>query len=71
MVYCEKEIQIKRLENGDLGKEEVIKRINLQLSNEQKLKKLKQLKKEIYIIDTSNNPKIEEYEKVLMKEGLK
>lgn len=70
MVYCEKEIQIKRLENGDLGKEEVLKRINLQLTNEQKLEKVKQLKKESYIIDTSNNPKIEEYERVLKEEGL-
>lgn len=70
MIYCEKEIQIKRLENGDLGKEEVIKRINLQLTNEQKLEKVKQLKKEFYIIDTSNNPKIEEYESILKKEGL-
>lgn len=70
MVYCQKEIQIKRLENGDLGKEEVIKRINLQLTNDQKLEKIKQLKKECYIIDTSNNPKIEEYESILKKEGL-
>ena len=70
MVYCEKNIQIKRLENGDLGREEVIKRINLQLTNEQKLEKIKQLKKEFYIIDTSNNPKIEEYKSVLRKEGL-
>lgn len=71
MIHCEKEIQIKRLENGDLGKEEIIKRINLQLTNEQKIEKLKQLKKEIYIIDTSNNPKIKEYEIILKKEGLK
>lgn len=70
MVYCKKEIQINRLENGDLGKEEVIKRMNLQLTNEQKLEKIKQLKKEFYIIDTSNNPKIEEYKSILKKEGL-
>ena len=70
MVYCQKEIQINRLENGDLGKEEIIKRMNLQLTNEQKLEKIKQLKKEFYVIDTSNNPKVEEYEKVLKKEGL-
>lgn len=70
IVHCEKEIQIKRLENGDLGKEEVVKRINLQLTNEQKIEKVKQLKKEFYIIDTSNNPKIEEYESILRKEGL-
>lgn len=70
MVRCEKEIQIKRLENEDLGKEEVIKRINLQLTNEQKLEKVKQVKKEFYIIDTSNNPKNQEYESILRKEGL-
>ena len=69
-VYCKKEIQIKRLENGDLGKEEIIKRMNLQLTNEQKIEKIKQLNKEFYIIDTSNNPRIEEYESVLKKEGL-
>lgn len=71
MVHCEKEIQIKRLENADLGKEEVIKRINLQLTNDQKLEKIKRLKKKFYIIDTSNNPKIEEYERVLKKEVLR
>lgn len=70
MFCCEKEIQIKRLEDGDLGKEEVIKRMDLQLTNEQKLEKIKQLKKEFYIIDTSNNPKIEEYESILKKEEL-
>ena len=70
MIYCKEGTQIKRLENGDLGKEEVIKRMNLQLTNEQKLKNIKQLKNEFYIIDTSNNPKIEEYERVLKEEGL-
>ena len=70
MIYCEEEIQIKRLENGDLGKEEVKKRINLQLTNEQKIERIKQLKKEFFIIDTSNKPKIQEYESILRKEGL-
>lgn len=70
MIYCQKEIQIKRLENGDLGKTEIIKRMNLQLTNEQKIEKIKHLKKEFYIIDTSSNPKIEEYEALLKKEGL-
>lgn len=70
MIYCKEATQIKRLENGDLGKEEVIKRINLQLTNDQKLEKVKQLKKEFYVIDTANNPKIEEYESILRKEGL-
>lgn len=70
MVYCPKEIQIKRLENGDLGKEEVIKRINLQLTNKQKMEKIKRIKKEFFIIDTSNNPNEKEYEEILRKEGL-
>lgn len=70
MVYCQEKIQIKRLENGDLGKESVIKRIKIQLTNEQKIEKIKQLNKEFYIIDTSKNPKVEEYEELLKKEGL-
>ena len=70
MLYCNEEIQIKRLENGDLGKAEIIKRMNLQLTNEQKIEKIKQLNKEYYIIDTSNNPSIDQYENILKKEGL-
>jgi len=70
IVCCPKEIQIKRLENGDLGKEEVTKRINLQLTNKQKIEKAKNLKKEFFIIDTSSNPKKREYEEILKKEGL-
>jgi len=70
MVYCQEEIQIRRLENGDLGKEKVIKRIKMQLNNEQKIEKLKQLKKEFFIIDTTNNPQESEYEEILKKEGL-
>lgn len=70
MVNCKEEIQIKRLENGDLGKEKVIKRIKMQLTNEQKIEKLKQLKKEFFIIDTTNNPQESEYEEILKKEGL-
>ena len=70
MIYCKEEIQIKRLENGDLGKESVIKRIKMQLTNEQKIDKIKQLKKEFFVIDTSNNPKENEYEELLRKEGL-
>lgn len=70
MVYCKEQIQIKRLENGDLGKESVIKRIKMQLTNEQKIDKIKQLKKEFFVIDTSDNPKENEYEELLRKEGL-
>ncbi len=70
MVNCSEKIQIKRLENGDLGKETVIKRINMQLTNEQKIQEIKKLDKEFYIINTSDNPKIEEYEKILKKEGV-
>lgn len=70
IVYCPKEIQIKRLEKGDLGKEEVIKRINSQLTNKQKMEKIEKLKKEFFIIDTSNNPQKKEYEELLRREGL-
>ena len=70
MIYCNKELQLKRLENGDLEKKEIIKRMNLQLTNEQKIGKIKQLNKEYYIIDTSNNPSIDQYENILKKEGL-
>lgn len=70
MVYCKEEIQIKRLENGDLGKETVMKRIKIQLTNEEKIDKIKKLKKEFFVIDTSNNPKENEYEELLRKEGL-
>ena len=40
------------------------------LVNEQKIDKIKQLKKEFFIIDTSNNPKENKYEEILKKEGL-
>ena len=70
MIYCKEEIQIKRLENGDLGKEFIMKRIKMQLTNEQKIDKIKQLKKEFFILDTSDNPKENEYEELLKKEGL-
>lgn len=70
MVYCKEDIQIKRLENGDLGKEKIIKRIKMQLTKEEKIQKLKQLQKEFFIIDTTNNPKENEYEELLKKEGL-
>ena len=43
MIDCKREIQIERLEKGDLGKEEVIKRINLQLTNNEKKEKIKKL----------------------------
>jgi hypothetical protein len=70
MINCKKDTQIKRLENGDLGKEEIEKRIKMQLTNEQKIDKIKQSKKEFFIIDTSNNPKENKYEEILKKEGL-
>lgn len=70
MVYCKEEIQIKRLEYGDLGKESVRKRIKMQLTNKQKIDKIKELKKEFFVIDTSDNPKEKEYEEILKKEGL-
>lgn len=70
IIYCQEEIQIKRLENGDLGKEEIIKRINLQLTNEQKIDEIKKVGKQFFIIDTSHSPKEYEYKELLKKEGL-
>lgn len=70
VIYCNEEEQIRRLKSGNLGEDEITKRIKQQLTNEQKIAKIKKLKIEYYIIDTSNNPKIEEYEKILRKEGL-
>lgn len=67
MIYCQKEIQIKRLENGDLGKDEIIKRIDLQLTNEEKIAEIEKLNKEFYILNTTNNPKLVEYENILKK----
>lgn len=68
MIFCQKDIQIKRLKSSDLGREEIVKRINLQLTNEEKLERIRQLGKKYNVIDTSNNPSIEEYENIL-KEG--
>ena len=70
MVDCEQDVQISRLENGDLGKENVIKRINLQLRNSEKNKKIKKLNKEFCIINTSENPEINIYRKIFEKEVL-
>lgn len=70
ITYCQEKIQIERLENADLRREEVIKRINLQLTNEQKIDKIKKIRKEFFIIDTSDNPNEKEYEELLKKEGL-
>lgn len=64
MIDCKREIQIERLEKGDLGKEEVIKRINLQLTNNEKKEKIKNINKETFIIDTTNNPESDVYEEV-------
>ena len=70
MFYCQEDIQIKRLEKGDLGREKIIQRIKMQLTNEQKIEKIKHLKKEFFIINSSNNPKYNKYEEILKKEGL-
>lgn len=67
VIDCKPDVQISRLENSDLSKEEILKRINLQLTNKEKINKLE---KEIYILDTSDNPEIEEYNEVLKKVGL-
>lgn len=70
LICCDRELQIKRLENGDLGREKIIKRLDLQLTNEQKIEMLKSINKEFYTLNTSNNPKLKEYENILKKGGL-
>lgn len=65
MIHCKRDVQIKRLEN-----EEIIKRIKLQLTNEEKIEKIKQIDKEYFILNTTDNPNIKEYENILKKEGL-
>lgn len=70
MIDCEENIQMERLEKADLKKEEIRKRIDLQLTNKQKVDRLKELKKEFFIMDTSQNPKEKEYEEMLRKEGI-
>jgi len=70
MIDCEQDVQISRLENGDLGKENIIKRINLQLRNSEKIEKIKKLNKEFCIINTSENPEINIYRKIFEKEVL-
>ena len=70
MVDCDQDVQISRLENGDLGKEDIIKRINLQLRNSEKIEKIKKLNKEFCIINTSENPEINIYRNIFEKEVL-
>ena len=54
----------------ELKKEEIIKRMNLQFSNKQKIEKIRKLRKEFFVLDTSDNPKKEKYEELLRKEGI-
>lgn len=70
MINCSTDIQIERLKSSNLNEEEITKRMRLQLSNKEKIKKMKKLKKEIFILETSCNPQIEEYENLLKKVGL-
>lgn len=70
MIDCNKEIQIKRLKSSNLSEKEIFERINLQLTNQEKIEKLKRLEKKFFILETSYNPEIEEYENILKKEGL-
>ncbi len=70
MIDCKPSIQMKRLERGELKKEEIIKRMNLQFSNKQKIEKIRKLRKEFFVLDTSDNPKKEKYEELLRKEGI-
>ena len=70
LICCGREMQIKRLEKGDLGKEAIIKRLDLQLTNNQKVEILKSVNKEFYILNTNNNPGLNKYEEMLKKGGI-
>lgn len=70
MVNCDRNIQIERLKNGDLSENEVIKRIDIQFSNLEKIKILERIAKNFKIINTDKNPKIYEYESLLKEVGI-
>ncbi len=70
MIDCTQDIQIERLQKSSLNKEEIIRRMNLQMSNKEKIEKIKRLEKEFFILEASYNPQTEEYENLLKKVGL-
>lgn len=70
MIDCTQDIQIERLQKSSLNKEEIIRRMNLQMSNKEKIEKIIRLKKELFTLEASYNPQIEEYENLLKKVGL-
>jgi dephospho-CoA kinase len=65
LVECNYETQLKRLIGGDLPGEEVKRRINAQLSNDEKEKIIKQSGKKFYIFDSSQNPNDSQYQRLL------
>ncbi len=70
MINCSRESQIERLKSSNLCEKEILKRIDMQLANKEKIDKIKKVEKEYFILDTTYNPEIEEYENILKKEGL-
>jgi dephospho-CoA kinase len=57
--------QLKRVLGGNLPDAEVIRRIQAQLSNQEKEKKIRQHFEKIYVFDTTNNPGNEQYARLL------
>ncbi|MGV8086499.1 MAG: dephospho-CoA kinase [Candidatus Woesearchaeota archaeon] len=67
LVTSDYNTQLNRLIGGDLSKEEVIRRINSQLSNREKENKIRTIQEQsksgrLYILDTTNNPEDNNYE---------
>ena len=61
LVNCKVKTQIQRLKNGDLGLQKIKQRIKCQLSNKQKLKLIKQSKKQFVVLNTDKNPSQQYY----------
>jgi dephospho-CoA kinase len=70
LVKCDYETQLKRLLGGDLPDDEVNRRINAQLSNDEKEIRIKQSGKKLYVFDSSQNPNDGQY-RVLLEELIK
>jgi len=56
LVKCDYETQLNRLIQGDLPQHEILRRINFQLSNNEKEEKIRQSGKSLFIFDSSDNP---------------
>jgi dephospho-CoA kinase len=70
LVTCDYETQLERLKGGDLPEDQIIKRINYQLSNDEKREKIEEEqvktgKGRLITFDTAHNPLPAEYKRLL------